>query len=121
MNNKLQSLCAAEIPVLAKNLSGTVPEYHQSINSVRLNLALSNFKEFSDAFSCSIDSPMNPVKKINIFGSQEPKNETQNDSKENESDNSTNPVTNISVESQGSKNQTDHVSDENELDNNIIV
>ncbi|KAF7997471.1 hypothetical protein HCN44_006042 [Aphidius gifuensis] len=34
----------------------------------KVNIALGNMKEFSDAFSCPKNCPMNPTKKVHVFG-----------------------------------------------------
>lgn len=38
---------------------------------VRINGALSNFKEFAEAFDCPIDSPMNPKDKCDMWDKPE--------------------------------------------------
>lgn len=36
-------------------------------NNFRLNVPLMNIPEFSEAFKCPIGSPMNPMKKCQLF------------------------------------------------------
>ncbi|KAF7997472.1 hypothetical protein HCN44_006043 [Aphidius gifuensis] len=56
------SLCTSENP--KSSIDG-----EESLRiSRKVNIALGNMKEFSDAFSCPKDCPMNPTKKVHVFG-----------------------------------------------------